>query len=315
MKQKKNNRPVWVGLFILIGTSFFVAVILLLGNINQTFKTKMEVFTEFENVNGLKKGDNIWFSGVKIGTINEVEILDHSKVLVTLNIDIETRQFIKKDALAKVASDGLLGNRIIEIVGGSAETPAVEKGDTLGVYVSTSTEEVVDMLQQNNKNLLTITSDLKIVTNQLAQGEGSLGMLLHDKTLYNNLNRASYSLNSALGEAKSLLDELNTITENMNKEGTLVNKLTSDTLLFDAISASVLKMNGVADTASIFIDQLHSAAQDTTSTIGLLLQDGTSGKEVGEIIKNLESSSQKLDENLEALQHNFLLRRYFRNKD
>ncbi|MCX6257281.1 MAG: MCE family protein, partial [Bacteroidia bacterium] len=100
----------------------------------------------------------------------------------------------------------------------------------------------------------------------------------------------------------------------LNKKGTLANELTTDTVVFNTVKASVLQLKQIADTASAFISNLKQAGSNPNTTIGMMLHDKESGTRLKEIIKNLESSSVKLNEDLEAAQHNFLLRGYFKKK-
>ncbi|MEO8762602.1 MAG: MlaD family protein, partial [Bacteroidia bacterium] len=89
MKESPNKRAIIVGIFVLLGLVFFAAGILTIGNLHQTFSTKMQVTTFFDDVNGLQKGNNIWFSGVKIGTVKKVEFYGKSQVKVIMNIDAD----------------------------------------------------------------------------------------------------------------------------------------------------------------------------------------------------------------------------------
>src|SRR5215831_12262864 len=98
MDEQSNKRVVWVGLFILIGIIFLAAGILMVGNLHETFKNKMRLVAFFENINGLKKGDNIWFSGVKIGTVGKIEIDKRMRVMVDLNVENKAQNFLRKDA-------------------------------------------------------------------------------------------------------------------------------------------------------------------------------------------------------------------------
>src|ERR1700712_1699919 len=105
MNESPNKRAIIVGVFVLVGIIFLIAGILTIGNLHQTFSTKLHVTTLFDDVNGLQKGNNIWFSGVKIGTVKKVEFYGKSQVRVIMSIDEKAQQYIRKDAKVKVSSD------------------------------------------------------------------------------------------------------------------------------------------------------------------------------------------------------------------
>lgn len=314
MNESPNKRAVIVGLFVFIGLAFLMAGILIVGNLRETFNWKIELVSLFDDVNGLQKGNNVWFSGVKIGTVSDMNFYGKSKVEVSLEVETKAQKYIRKDAKVKISSDGIIGNKILVIYGGTEAFAQVEEGDTLEVEKTFSSEDVINTLQDNNKNILAITKDLKIITRQLANGEGTIGKFMQDTSVYANINAATASLKIASANARQLVGSLETFSSNLNKKGTLANELTTDTVVFKSVKASVLQLQQMADTAAVFISSLKQAGSNPNTSIGVLLHDEESGARLKETIKNLESSSVKLDEDLEAVQHNFLLRGFFKKK-
>jgi len=314
MNESPNRRVVSVGFFVIIGILVFLGGILMVGNLHETFKNKMEVVALFDDVNGLQKGNNVWFSGVKIGTVSNLHFYGKSQVEVLIKIDTKTQQYIRQDAMVKISSDGIIGNKILIIYGGTSTSPEIQEGDTLGVEKTFSTEDMINTLQENNKNVLAITNDFKVISKSLVAGEGTIGKLLKDDDVYANINAATASLKLASVKADQLVGSLNTFTSGLNKKGTLANELTTDTIVFKSVKASVRQLQQMADTASAFIANLKQAGTNPNSPIGVLLRDEASGTRLKETIKNLESSSQKLDEDLKAAQSSFLLKGYFKKK-
>lgn len=315
MNDSSNKRAVIVGLFIFLGLTFLIVGILMVGNLHETFKKKMLLVSFFDNVNGLQKGDNVWFSGVKIGTVGEITIDGKTLVLVSLNVEKKAQDYIRKDAKAKISTDGLIGNKVIVIYGGTPQFNAVEEGDTLAVENSFSTENILNTLQKNNENLLAITTNFKTISKKLTTSEGTVGKLLNDNTLYNNVNSVTVSLNDASAKAKQLISSLNDFSSKLNNKGTLANELVTDTIVYASIKKSVLQLHQMTETANLFVNNLKEAGNNPNSTIGVLLHDEESGANMKKTIRNLESSSEKLNEDLEALQHNFLLKGYFKKKN
>ena len=307
MNESVNKRAIAVGFFIIIGLLFLVGGVLTIGNLHSTFQRKMTVSTVFGDVNGLAAGNNIWFSGVKIGTVKKLEFYGKSQVKVIMNINIESKQYIRKDAKVKVSTDGLIGNKILAIYGGTSSVPEIEEGDTLSNETMLSTENIMSTFQQNNLNVLALTK-------KLANGEGTIGKLLNSDSIYNSIAATTNSLQIASANAQTLIKSLANFSEKLNKNGTLAHGLVTDTLLFNSLKSSVLQLHRVADTAAIFVNNLKEAGNNPKSPIGVLLHDEQSGANLKATISNMESSSKKLDKNLEALQHSFLLRKYFKNE-
>ncbi|MFA9392531.1 MAG: MlaD family protein [Prolixibacteraceae bacterium] len=314
MVDTPNKRAVVVGIFVLLGTAFLISGVLLVGNLRETFTTKIELNTLFDDVAGLQKGNNIWFSGVKIGTISNLEFYGHSQVKVTLAVDVKSQQYIRKDAKVKLSSDGFIGNKILIIYGGTEYAPAVEDGDMLIMEKTLGTEEILAMLQKNNENILAITSDFKYITQKISSGEGSIGKFLNDDKMYDDIKSSVSALKSTMGEAQKLVGSLNEISNSITKEGSLVNALATDTSIYPSIKTSVNELKELTVKANTLLAGINAATEDSTTSLGILLNDEASGSSLKETIKNLESSSATLDEDLKALQSNFLLKRYFRNK-
>jgi phospholipid/cholesterol/gamma-HCH transport system substrate-binding protein len=314
MKESPNKRAVIVGVFVLLGILFLIGGILMVGNLHETFKRKMEVVSLFDDVNGLQKGNNVWFSGVKIGTVSSLHFYGRSQIEVRIKIETKAQQYIRRDAMVKISSDGIIGNKILIIYGGSSTAPEIQEGDTLGVEKTFSTEDMINTLQENNKNFLAITNDFKVISKGLVAGEGTIGKLLKNDDVYANINATIASLKLASVKAEQLVASLATFSEGLNKKGTLANELTTDTVVFNSVKASVRELQQMAGNASAIVADLKQAAANPNSPVGVMLRDEASGARLKETIKNLESSSVKLDEDLKAVQSNFLLKGYFKKK-
>ena len=287
----------------------------MIGNLHETFKKKMKVTALFDNVGGLQAGNNVWFSGVKIGSVSSLNFYNESQVEVTIRIDVKAQEYIRRDSKIKIGSDGLIGNKILEIYGGSSRSEIIQDGDVLQVEKTFTQEDMVNTLQENNNNLVAITRDFKVISNGIANGEGTLGKFIFDDNVYENIHVTTTSLKDASAQAAQMIHSLNIFSAELNKKGTLANELVTDTVVFQAIKTSTMRLRQMADTTSVFIADLKALSNDPGTSLGVLLHDQETGARLKEMIKNLESSSKKLDEDLEAAQHSFLLRGYFRKKE
>jgi len=322
MKSTKNTRAVLVGIFIFLAMVILIVGVLTLGGQRKTFSNTIDLKAVFDDVNGLQRGSNIWYAGVKIGTIKKLGFNKDGGVDVIMSIEEASRQFIHKDTRAKVGTDGLIGNKIIVLYGGSVQTPAVAEGDILAVEKSAAMDELMNTLQTNNKNILDITNDFKIVSRRIAEGQGSLGKLLKEETVADDLNAALLTLKRATQNAERLTEQVAGYASRLQKPGSLTNDLITDTVLFSKLKTSVAQIEEVTTKANEVMGTIRTASNNLTSDLnktntpaGVLLHDEETATYLKAAIKNLQSSSEKLDENMEAMQHNFLLRGYFKKKE
>ena len=321
MRSTSNNRSVIVGIFVLIGVIIMVLTILTLGSQRKTFDKSITVTSFFDNVNGLQKGNNIWFSGVKVGIIKKVYITGKGHVEVDMSISKDAVQYIRKDAMAKLSTDGLIGNKIIEIYGGSLSSEQVEEGDILPADNLLSTDDMMLTLSKNNDNFLEITNDLKIITGRVAEGKGSIGKLLNDELLADQINATTLMLQKSAKNLEELTANVSSYTNKLNSKGTLANDLVTDTVIFNRLRYTVTSLQAIADSSQMAINHLKTAGntlnkglENKNAPLGMLLNDQESADRIKGTLINLQDASKKLDESTEALQHNFLLRGFFKKK-
>jgi phospholipid/cholesterol/gamma-HCH transport system substrate-binding protein len=325
MTANQNKRTVIVSIFICIALLILFVFVFTLGGEKKTFAKKIPIRVVFDDISGLKEGNNVWFSGVKVGTVKNIDLKDNSVVEVTLTVEEKAIRFIHKDSRVKLSNEGLLGNKLVVIYGGTKTAPIVTENDYLQPQVSgTNTDEMMATLQANNKNLLSITSNLKVISLRIAEGQGSIGKLINDPALANNLNATVSTLQGTISnfreasvKGEKAVNNLETFTARLNRQGTSINELMADTTMFTSVRASVSQLKEAVDNASQFTNNLKVASQhlnNTDNAVNVLLNDERVGATLRSTMMNLESSSIKLDEDLEALQHNFLFRGFFKKK-
>ncbi|OOQ59204.1 MlaD family protein [Mucilaginibacter pedocola] len=318
MDSAERRRSIIVGVFVLLGVAVFVIGILTLGGQNKSFVKSIKISSVFTDVAGLKKGNNVWFSGVKVGTIKAVRFTGNSQVDVDMSIDAATQQYIHRNAVAHISSDGLIGNKIIVIDGGSPQAPIVQDGDVLQAAKLLSTDDIMATLQKNNENLLAITTDFKTLGHQILAGKGTVGALLADSTMAMQLRAAMRNLQVTTAVAWQMAAQLNTFGQKMNTKGGLADKLLTDTVAYARIQQAIAKLNESANNATILTNNLNKASNKLNTTdniLGVLLNDPAGAKKVQATIDQLQQSSVKLNDDLEAVQHNFLLRGFFKKRE
>ncbi|AMR30389.1 ABC transporter permease [Mucilaginibacter sp. PAMC 26640] len=318
MDASENRKSITVGVFVLLGVAVFVIGILTLGGQNKSFVKSFKISAIFSDVAGLKKGNNVWFSGVKVGTIKAVRFTGGAQVDVDMSIDAATQQYIHRNAVAHISSDGLIGNKIIVIDGGSPQAPIVQDGDVLQAAKLLSTDDIMATLQKNNENLLAITGDFKTLGHQILAGKGTVGALLADSSMAMQLRAAMRNLQATTATASRMAYQLDAFSNKMNTKGGFADKLLTDTVAYARIQESVAKLKEAANNATILTDNLNKASNKLNSTdniLGVLLNDPKGAVKVQSTLNYLQQSSIKLNDDLEAVQHNFLLKGFFKKKE
>jgi len=310
-----RKRDVILGIFIFVGVLIFTATILTLGGQRKSFSKSFSIKAYFDDVNGLKPGGGIWFSGVKVGVVKNVMFAATNKVEVELSIENASSEFIRKNAKAKIGSDGLIGNRIVVIYGGDNSAAAVEPNDVIEAEKEAGMDEIMNTLKDNNDNILSITSDLKVVTSRLAKGEGTLGLLSADNAIADNLLATMESVRKTSTQLQQISSNIAQFSSELNKPGNLANQLVTDKELFNNLKKTTASLQEVSESAAKLMANLNMQSKNTEAPVGLLLNDAATANQLRETMKNLEAGSKKLDENMEALQHTFPFKRYFKKKN
>ncbi len=312
-----NRKAITVGIFLSAGLLIFILGVFTLGGQQKSFEKNIHISAVFEDVSGLKKGNDVWFSGVKIGTISSIKFVGTSKVDVKMRIDQATQQYIHRNSGVRISSDGLIGNKIIVIDGGSPQAPTVQDNDVLQAEKIMSTDDIMKTLQQNNQNLLAITTDFKLLSKKILEGKGTVGTLLADSLMGEQLRKSMTNLQAATASAAHLAVQLDKFSNKMNTKGGFADKVLTDTVTFSRIKGAVTQLQQAAANASVLTDNLNKASSKlngTNSAIGVLLNDPKGATQVQTTLNYLQQSSVKLNDDLEAAQHNFLLKGFFKKR-
>lgn len=313
---KEYRQNVKLGIFVLTGLALFILAVFYIGSERNVFNRTFTISAVFKNVEGLKEGDNVWLSGVKVGTVRNVTIVDEGKVIVKLSLKDNQTEFIKKDATASIGSDGLVGNKIVVIRPGKVKSP-IDHNDTINSLSPTDTQDLINIAKDVGSNTRSLTDDLKIITAKINKGQGIVGELLNEGELSRDLREtiealriASHNTNQATVDLKKLVSEIR------DGDG-LVTKLITDSTYANNFSAALENVADVGVNAKQMSEDLREVAakfNDPDNAIGVLLADSTFANKLRTTLNNAQSASVKLDENMEALQHNFLFRGYFRKQ-
>lgn len=318
MSEQTDRKNAKLGFFVLISLVLFLVAIFFVGGASDIFNPTFEIHTRFKDVNGLTRGNNVWLSGVKIGTVRRVSISSDSMVSVTLRIREEDRQFINKDARASISSDGLIGNTIVVIEPGRSGVP-IEEDDVISSVTQTGAQDIMNMLETTGQNVLVITEDIQRITQQLNAGEGTLGRLLNSPDLADNLENTMQSLETTSQRTASVSGNLNRMVNQMqqNEEGpvhTLMND-TSFSRVYDSLLVNLQTTGRNINQISQELEELSNRMNNDENALNVVLSDSTFANDLQRTMNNAAEGSQKLNENMEALQSHWLFRGFFRRRN
>ena len=317
MSTADNKRTVIVGIFVFLAIVILVAGIFTLAGQQKRFITTIAVRAVFNDVAGLRAGNNVWFSGVKIGTIKSINLHGESKVEVVMSIEQRVQEYIRKNAQARISSESFIGNKNIVIEGGSQQAPPVQDGDQLTAINPLNTDDMMASLQKNNENLVAITTDFRELSGKIVRGEGTVGAIMTDSTLANDLRAMVANLQQTSRSTVNASRSLSQFMNKLNTPGGLANQLATDKEVFEQLKTSVAQLQEATSSASEMTENLKTATnqlKNDNNAVGVLLSDQEFARQLQNTMQNLETSSQKFDQNMEALQSNFLLRGFFKKQ-
>jgi len=312
-----NSQKLRLGLFVITGTVLFIIGVYLIGQRENMFKKTFTISAFFQNVNGLQNGNNVRYSGIDIGTVKDITMVNDSTIKVDMTIDEKMIIHIKKDAIATIGSDGLVGNMILNIVPGNGHANIISNGDTIESYSKIGADDILSTLSVSSENAAILTSDLLKITTAMIKGKGTVGLLLNDTIMAKDLKQSVTNLKFASRSATNTINELNTIisslkTNNETVLGMLINDTLSGKKLKDIIGhleTSSAEVENVLSNINTAVDDFNSSDDGAYNYI---LKDTSLVNSIKSTLKNINEGTDKFNQNMEALKHNFLTRGYFR---
>lgn len=294
---------------------FFVALFYL-GSEGSIFNKTFSVSAIFKNVEGLKEGDNVWLSGVKIGTVKSVTIFSEGKVVVTLSLKDKQNEFIRKNATAYIGSDGLVGNKIVVIRPGNSPN-IIHDSDTINSLSPADTQELINLAKEVGTSARSVMDDLNAISERLNSGEGLVGELLQEGPASADIRATLASLRRSSENATTITNNARDLIKEVNDGDGLITRLINDSTYAQKVDSTITNIASAGENARKISEELREVIKkmnNNDNALGVLLADTAVAAQLKTTLENAESASLKLDENMEALQHNFLFKGYFRRQ-
>lgn len=196
METKSVKYKIRLGLFVVIGFALFVLAIFWIGRQQNLFNPTFTLRTKFNDVSGLQAGNNVRFSGITVGTVDAIQIMSDTSVLVLLKVQNDVRRFIKQDAFVTIGSEGFIGDKVLVISQGTPDSPPVTEGFLMASQNPVNMDAMLTSLSSTAENANVITGELAEIMYKLNNGEGAIGRLLSDSSIAVNMERTMKNIES-----------------------------------------------------------------------------------------------------------------------
>lgn len=315
--KKTTSQKLRLGLFVIIGLSLFILAVYFIGDKQQMFGKTNQLSAVFSNVSGLQLGNNVRYSGINVGTVSSITMINDTAIKVDMLIDKTIFPHIRKNAIATIGSDGLVGNMIINIIPGKDKATSISPGDEIRTLSRIRTDDMLNTLGKTNKNAALLTSDLLKITNEINQGTGTVGLLIKDANLANDLKQTVHYLKITGQGSSESITKINRLISSLENKDNVIGVL-KDTAVANNLKKIVLNLKQTSTQIDNVVNNLDTTIvniKNGKGAVNYLSNDPELVRKIDSTMTNVNEASLRLNENLEALKHNFLLRGYFRKQE
>ncbi len=298
------------------GLVFLVLTLYMIGRNRNLFGSTFTVHAVLTHVNGLMPGNNVRFRGINVGTVGRINVTSDTGIVVTLNIDESMKPYIRKNVVAAVGTDGLMGDKLINLNAPRTSGAPIEEHDTIQSLKPIETEEMLRTLNATNNNVERISADLYQITTRLKSSE-SLWSLLSDSLLAQNLKSAVGDFRTAGAHTADMTLTAKTIVQDLQHGDGIAYRLFADTSLSNKLDNSLQQIQRASQETSAMMKDLQQIVGDLKQgegTAGLILADTSARQSLLHSLQSIEQGTGRFNENMQALKSNFLFRGYFRRQ-
>jgi len=220
--KKDTSYKIKLGMFISLGIVLFIVGIYFIGEKQQLFRGTFHLSGVFRDVAGLQAGNNVRLSGINVGTVENIGIVSDTSIRVEILVDESIRKFIKKDAVASIGSEGLMGNKILIINPGTGGKMEIENNDIVQTIQPTNLDDILVSFKTTIDNTSDMASHLSKITGNIQSGKGTIGKLIMDQSLAQNFDSSVVNLKHGSEGLRNLMDSAkSSFTQNF--DSTFVN--------------------------------------------------------------------------------------------
>ena len=194
---KPKNYKIKLGLFVTAGVIIFFLAIFIIGKQKNLFDPVFSIKTNFQNVSGLQVGNAVRFSGINVGTVDNITIINDSTVQVSMLVKKDVQKFIKQDSEAGIGSEGIIGDKLIVLSRGGNSQQVIKDGQLIASSEPVETDAIMESLQITADNAAIASEEVAEILVKVNEGEGSLGKLINDDSMANDLDATMTNLKTS----------------------------------------------------------------------------------------------------------------------
>ncbi|MGI9530634.1 MlaD family protein [Lutimonas sp.] len=313
-----SSQKLRLGLFVLVTGIILVVSLYVIGKKQNLFGDTFEITAVFTNVKGLKIGNNVRYAGINIGTVQDIVMLNDSTICVGLVIEEGIRKHMKKNVYAIIGSDGLVGSMVVNILPSDSKGIGLQTGDTIRSVGQRSTTDMMSTLSNTNDNVAALSEELLKISLRINEGKGTLGLLLNDEAMAQDLKETMLHVNHASKEASVTISEIKQLVQTASQENNVLNVFLKDSVAAEQVRAVISNLEASSKNVNTVIQNLNELilkVKEGEGTFNYLVTDTTLVRDINETVKNLKEGSILLNENLEALKHNTFFKGYFKKQE
>lgn len=314
--KKEASRNIRLGIIVLVGTLGIIAALYYVGSRQRLFGSTVRIKADFYNVNGLRKGNSVRYAGIDIGTVDEIRITSDTSVEVFMAIDIDACRFIRKDAVAVIGTDGIMGNRIININPSNSRAARVNEGDKLHTLRTVEMDATLRTLNSTNQNLNAITSDLKDISGKLNSEHSLLNVLL-DPEVSDDVKAVVTHFRYIGKNTAVLTGDLRDIVQHVKAGKGTVGMILKDSDFRNNLEYSIVNIRSVTDSLAVVsgdISSLSKNLKDNKGLVNVLFTDSDYVKKLDSVLVHFESGAGNFDESMKNLKLRWPFKEKKKNK-
>ncbi|NMM47328.1 MlaD family protein [Marinigracilibium pacificum] len=299
-----------LGLFVFLAVTLLILGMYFVGARKNLFSSNIEIQACFKNVAGIQKGSAVQFVGINVGAVEKVKIIDDSTVCLVMSLNNEQAQFITKDAVAQIGSEGLMGNKMVSITPGSTGASRIEDGDELSSKEPVNVEDIMASVMQNSKNLEKFTGDLAKISQNLIKGRGLAGRLLTDTISEGRIESVISELELTVANLHNVSADANDISTQITEGKGMLGKLVYDKSMAEDVEQLMDSLNNASAKLNLTLQQLTEFTEKMNNgkgTLSLLVNDSTMAYNLDTTIINAKQRVIELEHTIDVVNESWLL--------
>ncbi len=288
MKKQLMWSKLKVGTVISIALALLLLSVFFAGGVQDLFSSEVLIKAQIKDVKGLRRDAPVWVSGIEIGFVKDISLHPACGTLVTMAIKESALPYIRSDSYANVITQGLLGDKYIELSGGTLEAGQIKPG---AIIKGAAQLEIKDLVEASSVSVAKVTEfvdKVGMILDHFEKSEGTAAKLLKDPALYDNLKKSTTTLLAILKEYK----ESDGSVKMFIKDPSVYNNMLAASSSLEKFSRTINEGNGtlkrLAESPDIY-DNLNSASKKLDTVLSEIDSgEGTAGA----LVKDRELAAQ-----------------------